>query len=696
MCAAALVVPPAGCGPRSSGGGSGGNGDPGPQPGALDSDGDGVNDDVDQCDNTPATVTVDDVGCPVSAPGTLDTDGDEVNDDIDQCANTPAGVDVNANGCPDSDGDTVFDDVDLCPDTPAGMEVDETGCGPEPPVDDSDEDGVPNDVDLCPNTPVGEDVDETGCPAATPVTDSDGDGVNDDVDECANTPSTVEVDEVGCPVSAPGTPDTDEDGVNDDVDQCDDTPVGEEVDANGCSAGQRDDDGDRVFDDLDQCLETPPGEEVDAEGCAASERDSDGDGVFDDVDQCADTPPRTDVDANGCPVTEPGPSPPPAGCGDGEVAGTEQCDDEGESATCDADCTFAECGDGTLNVTADEQCDDGNTTAGDGCDENCLLEGGAASNDLCANPTAVTDGTAPFSNEGATTDSIVETGACANFVDLVADIWFCYEATCSGTATVSLCGSSYDTTVSVYAGCECPSNASALACNDDGCGVSIDFRSSRTTFPATAGNSYLIRVAGYDNSDPASWDAEGTGKLTIFCGNDTGHGADACGSGSPDCFTVDESPGCADEVCCLQVCIIDPYCCDVEWDGICTEEAVGVCGAGFATCGAGAGDCFTGDDTRPPGCSLASCCQAVCEQDPVCCVSLGFWDQVCAEEAVDLCDVTDVCAEATGSCFAEHADPGCSNQECCELVCLDDPYCCDPANGWDELCVERAVAECRE
>ena len=33
------------------------------------------------------------------------------------------------------------------------------------------------------------------------------------------------------------------------------------------------------------------------------------------------------------------------------------------------------------------------------------------------------------------------------------NIWFCYTATCTGAATVSLCGSSFDSKVAVYPGC---------------------------------------------------------------------------------------------------------------------------------------------------------------------------------------------------------------------------------------------------
>jgi len=64
----------------------------------------------------------------------------------------------------------------------------------------------------------------------------------------------------------------------------------------------------------------------------------------------------------------------PAGCGDGVVAGTEQCDTAGESATCDVDCTLAECGDAIHNVAAGEACDDGNVDNGDGCSSDCHVE----------------------------------------------------------------------------------------------------------------------------------------------------------------------------------------------------------------------------------------------------------------------------------------------------------------------------------
>ncbi|WP_252179220.1 OmpA family protein [Endozoicomonas sp. 4G] len=58
----------------------------------------------------------------------LDSDQDGVPDEMDQCPGTPAGVAVNAEGCPDSDQDKVPDNVDQCAGTPAGVKVDAIGC----------------------------------------------------------------------------------------------------------------------------------------------------------------------------------------------------------------------------------------------------------------------------------------------------------------------------------------------------------------------------------------------------------------------------------------------------------------------------------------------------------------------------------------------------------------------------------------
>ena len=75
------------------------------------------------------------------------------------------------------------------------------------------------------------------------------------------------------------------------------------------------------------------------------------------------------------------PPPPPPCCGDGHLDAGEQCDDgntsngDGCSATCTTEAPPPpppSCGDG--HVDAGEQCDDGNTANGDGCSSTCVCE----------------------------------------------------------------------------------------------------------------------------------------------------------------------------------------------------------------------------------------------------------------------------------------------------------------------------------
>lgn len=68
---------------------------------------------------------------PAPAPAApLDTDKDGVTDDLDACPRTPADVSVDSRGCAiDTDGDKVPDYKDACPDTDlAGARIDSRGC----------------------------------------------------------------------------------------------------------------------------------------------------------------------------------------------------------------------------------------------------------------------------------------------------------------------------------------------------------------------------------------------------------------------------------------------------------------------------------------------------------------------------------------------------------------------------------------
>jgi cysteine-rich repeat protein len=66
---------------------------------------------------------------------------------------------------------------------------------------------------------------------------------------------------------------------------------------------------------------------------------------------------------------------PPAPCGNGSLDSGEECDDGNtiDGDGCNADCERGICGNGRLD--SNEQCDDGNLIDGDGCDGNCTQTG---------------------------------------------------------------------------------------------------------------------------------------------------------------------------------------------------------------------------------------------------------------------------------------------------------------------------------
>jgi len=232
-----------------------------------------VNDDVDQCANTPAGTTVDSLGCAIPE---VDTDSDGIVDSQDQCANTPTGATVNSVGCPtDSDNDGVLDGLDQCPATANGSVVDSNGCvvsSGEFGIEQNDANSVTFYVDTTDwaivhyninggaqqnvtmavvngrnaltvsglnagdwvdytytyNTPTGA-KDTAPQPRYTLTggsTDSDGDGVIDSLDQCANTPAGTAVDATGCPLPLA----YDVDGLSrieaEDYDRFDDTTAG--------------------------------------------------------------------------------------------------------------------------------------------------------------------------------------------------------------------------------------------------------------------------------------------------------------------------------------------------------------------------------------------------------------------------------------------------------------------------------------
>jgi len=157
-------------------------------------------------------------------------------------------------------------------------------------------------------------------------------------------------------------------------------------------------------------------------------------------------------------------------------------------------------------------------------------------------------------------------------------------------------------------------------------------------------------------------------------------------------------PACNDEDCCDRVCLIDTYCCDTSWDQTCADLAIQNCyekdEACPLRCGLPeAGNCCV--QHPGGGCENKACCQEVCEVDFYCCQVQ--WDASCVELVVKVCD-PDLCdgescgSPEAGSCFEERTEPYCNNFRCCNVVCGYEPSCCSVA--WDATCVMFAEALC--
>jgi hypothetical protein len=124
----------------------------------------------------------------------------------------------------------------------------------------------------------------------------------------------------------------------------------------------------------------------------------------------------------------------------------------------------------------------------------------------------VFNGDNPFSTIGAT-EGDPEAG-CFQFADPGPDVWFQYEAVCTGTLTVSTCGqATFNTKLAVYENCNLACGVGdPIGCNDNaglgsGCGPG---GTSILQVQVQAGTCYRIRVGG-DGGE------SGTGVLTLSC-----------------------------------------------------------------------------------------------------------------------------------------------------------------------------------
>lgn len=223
------------------------------------------------------------------------------------------------------------------------------------------------------------------------------------------------------------------------------------------------------------------------------------------------------------------------------------------ASDCNNDSILDRCQAGYADCNGNGTADFCELAAGD-CNPNglldvCELAGNVIAQDQCVNAQRVAAGVSyTDTNAGATNDG---TDNCNAAGALPPDVWYKYHPSSSGSATISLCGSPFDTVLSVHSGCP-GTTANQILCDDDFC-----YYASQLTINVTAGQSYLIRITGYANApslgDTGNFVMKITGPAAYAANDCNGNGVlDACqiSSGtSLDCNhdgTPDECqfPGC--------------------------------------------------------------------------------------------------------------------------------------------------------
>lgn len=116
------------------------------------------------------------------------------------------------------------------------------------------------------------------------------------------------------------------------------------------------------------------------------------------------------------------------------------------------------------------------------------------------------------------------------------------------------------------------------------------------------------------------------------CGAATGTTGETTGGPDPSaCCTPGDQPGCLDDPA-LETCVcgLDAFCCDMQWDDMCVESAQDNCGL---VCMNAGGDCCS--PSGGLGCNDMVVSDCVCAFDAFCCEMQ--WDGQCVDEAQNDC-----------------------------------------------------------
>ncbi len=399
-------------------------------------------------------------------------------------------------------------------------------------------------------------------------------------------------------------------------------------------------------------------------------------------------------------------------CGDELCNGDENCD------TCPEDCTNCDpyCGDGVLDDSLDEECDDGNTAPDDGCDEECNIEPEAAEpgtiviTEIMKNPDMVDDVIGEWFELYNSSDEEIDLNGWLLTDDGVDHHKiFSYDGVVIPGKGHLLFGKELDKELNGGIDVDYVYSNFNLANGDDGdeiilsvYGVAIDTvaYNNSGSFPHDTGKSLSLTPASYDaesNDDGAAW----CSGITTYGDGDFG----SPGEVNPDC----EDQTCGNGECDpLEDCAICPEDCDP----CCPNQECGD-DEDCASCPQDCGNCCPNDK-----CDFGETCDtcpADCDCDPVCGDGPCEGDEDCdnCPEDCDVCppvcgengceddqgETCQNCPEDCGACPPVCGENGCEAGETCQN-CPGDCGVCPPVcgengceDGKGETC-ENCPADC--
>ena len=219
-------------------------------------------------------------------------------------------------------------------------------------------------------------------------------------------------------------------------------------------------------------------------------------------------------------------------------------------------------------------------------------------NDVCTDALPVFVGTPIIGcNTGATLSTGEIAPSCQSSYG--ASVWYALLPTTTGFYDISLCGSNFDTVLSVFSGVNCAS-ATAIACDDDACvggepgalpgTTGNGLASVITALQLTAGQQYYVRVAGFGTATGAFRLLVSTNTVAGACCNATTGACTVSATGSAGCASGTTFVG---GVCSPNPCPQPSGACCTP-DGLCSVilgtdcvTAGGVFQGPATTCGAG-------------------------------------------------------------------------------------------------------------